>query len=441
MARQLNQLLPADPHTIDAVILSHGHLDHCGKLPVLTKAGFTGPIYCTAATADVARLILLDSADIQQEDADYLNRRSTAPGNAPIQPLYGPADTQVVFKQFKKVDYGQKTDLGGLSFTFYDAGHIIGSAYVVIEWPENGTTKKLLFTADIGRYQSPIIRDPHTLPGPVDLVITESTYGNKTHAPMDQVGPQLLAAVKQVVASGSRLIVPSFAVGRTQTILWYMQQFIASGQMPAIPVFVDSPMGVDASRIYALHRTNYDDETASLIGTKDLFGLSHVTFASTGEQSRQINGQRGPCVIIASSPTCEFGRVLHHLKISLERPSDLVIFVGFTPGGTLGRRLQDGQKRVRIYDRWYDVRCEIKTIHGLSAHGDGNELLKFLGPTLKPGTSAYVVHGEEDQAEAFASRLMAAGVGWATVPAMNSSVLTSAVPIKPTNPTPKTDND
>jgi metallo-beta-lactamase family protein len=294
LARQMNEKLPADPHTIDAVILSHGHLDHCGKLPVLTNAGFTGPIYCTTATADVARLILLDSADIQLEDAEYLNRRAVPPGSAQIHPLYVPADVQPVLRQFRKVSYGEPTNLGGLTFTFYDAGHILGSAYVLIEWQEEWKTKKLLFTADIGRYNTPIIHDPHTLPGPVDVVITESTYGMKQHAPMEVVGPALLAAVQQVIKNGSRLIVPSFAVGRTQTILWYMQRFISEKKIPAIPVFVDSPMGVDASRIYAMHRGYYDDETASLIGEKDLFGLSHVTFASTGEQSRQINGQSGP---------------------------------------------------------------------------------------------------------------------------------------------------
>jgi metallo-beta-lactamase family protein len=382
----------------------------------------------------VARIVLLDSAQIQEEDADYLNRRSIQPGQTPIQPLYNVADTQDVLKQFRKVEYGQKTDLGGVSFTFFDAGHILGSAYVWIEWSEDGRTKTLLFTADVGRYNTPIIRDPATLPGPADLVITESTYGNKQHAPIADIEPQLLATVQEIIKTGSRLIVPSFAVGRTQTILWYMQRFIDQGKMPQIPVFVDSPMGVDATRIYAMHRGYYDDETSKWIGQKDLFGLSHVRFTSSGAQSREINGVNGPCVIIASSPTCEFGRVLHHLKISLERPNDIVIFVGFTPYGTLGRRLQDGQKRVRVFDRWYDVRCQVKTIHGLSAHADGEELIRFLKPTLVKQTAAYVVHGEEDQAEAFASRLLANGIGAANVPAMESSMYTAPKPIEPLIP-------
>jgi metallo-beta-lactamase family protein len=424
LAKRLNEWLPKDAKSVDAVILSHGHLDHCGKLPVLVRTGYSGPIYCTPGTAAVARIVLMDSGQIQEEDAHYLNQRDRGPGMEPVRPLYRALDVPPTLRLFNHVNYGQRMDLGrGVAFTFYDAGHILGSTYIVLEWNEGAKARSLLFTADIGRYDTPIIRDPQLLPAPVDLVITESTYGNAKHAPMGEVGPQLLAAVKQCIAAGSRLLVPSFAVGRTQTILWYMQQFIASGQMPAIPVFVDSPMGVEASEAYSQFRENYDDETNALIGKKDLFGLAHVTFASSSQDSRKINGQSGPCVIIASSPTCEFGRILHHLKVSVERTNDLVLFVGYTPPNTLGRRLQDGAKRVRILDQWYDVRCEVRTIHGLSAHADGDELLRFLKPTIRAETTAFVVHGEELQAETFANRLLAAGMGRAGVPAMESSTL------------------
>jgi metallo-beta-lactamase family protein len=262
---------------------------------------------------------------------------------------------------------------------------------------------------------------------------------------MDMVAPQLLDALRHCIERRSRLLVPSFAVGRTQTILWYVQRFIQAGEILPVRVFVDSPMGVEVSRVHSQFRDYYDEETSRAIGEKDLFGASQVTFASSGQQSRDINAHSGAAVIIASSPTCEFGRILHHLKQSLERPNDLVLFVGWTPPGTLGRRLQDGQKRVRVYDRFYDVRCEVRTIHGLSAHADGDELLKFLTPTLKPQTTAYVVHGEEDQAELFARRLLAAGIGRANVPAMESSVITSAEglpePARPDARNIRTDND
>jgi metallo-beta-lactamase family protein len=391
--------------------------------------GYKGPIYCTPATAAVARVVLTDSAEIQLEDVRYLNKRGRGPDDPPLEPLYTPGDVPQTLKQFRHTPYGQRTDLGGgVSFTFFDAGHILGSAYVLLEWSEGGRARTLLFTADVGRYDTPIIRDPHALPGPVDLVISESTYGNAKHAPMAEVGPQLLEAVRQCIKVGGRLLVPSFAVGRTQTILWYVQKFIADGEIPALPVFVDSPMGVQASRVYSQFRDNYDDQTNQLIGDNDLFGLSRVTFASSSQDSRKINAQSGACVIIASSPTCEFGRILHHLRHSVENPRDLVLFVGYTPGGTLGRRLQDGAKRVRIFDRWYDVKCGVRTIHGLSAHADADELLRFLTPTLRPETTAYVVHGDVPQAETFAARLLAAGVGRVTVPAQESSVIAFSPP-------------
>lgn len=425
-ARRLNTWLPEDALSADAIILSHGHLDHCGKIPVFTRAGFAGPIYCTPATSEVARVVLQDAAEIQEEDSNYLNRRDRAPGEAPVQPLYVSSDIPPVLRQMRRVRYGQKTEVGpSVWFTFFDAGHILGSAYVILEWQENGTGPmlSLLFTADVGRYDSPIIRDPAEIPHPVDFVITESTYGGKQHGEMNDVGPQLLQAVRDCIQRRSRLIVPAFAVGRTQTILWYIQRFIQNGEIPALPVYVDSPMGVEISRIHAEYPESYDEETKAAIGHKDLFGTSRVNFARTSQDSRKINGDHGPCVIIASSPTCEFGRVLHHLKLSIERKDDIVIFVGWTPPNTLGRRLQSGQERVRIYDRWYTVACDLRTIHGLSAHADADELVRFLRPTITPKTQFYIVHGEPEQSEQFAARLLAEGASRVDIPAMETMAM------------------
>jgi metallo-beta-lactamase family protein len=442
-ADRLNHYMPQDATKVDAVILSHGHFDHCGKLPVLTKSGYTGPIYCTPATAAVARVVLEDAGEIQEEDAQYLNRRAVdAKQQQPIEPLFRRVDVRDVLRCFRTIKYGQKTDLGrGVAFTFFDAGHILGSAYVLVEWTETSTPRTLLFTADVGRYNSPILRDPQPPPA-ADIVITESTYGNNSHGSIAAVEPQLLDAVQWCIQKRSRLLVPSFAVGRTQMILWYVQKFVAEKKIPEIPVFVDSPMGVEISRIHSEFRENYDDQTNQLIGSRDLFGLSRVTFASSTEQSKAINAARGPCVIIASSPTCEFGRILHHLTHSVEQPNDLIVFVGWIPPQTLGRRLQNGDKRVRIFDRWYDVRCQVRTIHGLSAHADGDELLKFLTPTLRPETTVCVVHGEVDQAEGFANRLLRAGIGRAIVPAMETSLVEFSAP-EPKSPSgiARTDND
>jgi metallo-beta-lactamase family protein len=428
--RDLNAWLPQDPARIDAIVLSHGHLDHCGKLPVIVKSGYRGPIYATPATIDVARIVLEDSAEIQEENATYLNQRTRDPDEPKVAPLYVRADAHEVYRLLKRVGYRQKTHIAstnggsGIDFTFYDAGHILGSAYVIIEYQEDGQKRTLLFTADIGRYNTPIIRDPEVLPFAVDDVITESTYGDRPHAPMSEVEPQFLDAVKTIIARKGRLIVPSFAVGRTQTVLWYLNKFVREKSIPRIPIFVDSPMGVDVTRATLEHKDNYDEETLKLIGDADLSSVKIATFASSSAESRQINSVAGPCVIVASSPTCEFGRVLYHLKQSVENANDMVVFVGWIPPQTLGRRLQDRQPRVRILDRWYDVRCEVRTIHGLSAHADAEELLRFLKPTIRKETTAYVVHGEESAAETMAMKLRHAGMGQVVVPAMETSVLT-----------------
>jgi metallo-beta-lactamase family protein len=294
---------------------------------------------------------------------------------------------------------------------------------VLIEYSEDNQPRRLLFTADVGRYGTPIIRDPADIVGgAVDHLITESTYGGRRHSPVGDIEPHLLDCVKWAIQRRSRVLLPSFAVGRTQTILWYMRKFMQEKQIPPINVYVDSPMGVEVTHVHEQFPDHYDDETRGLIGKTELFTCPTIRFASSSQQSREINADRGPAVIIASSPACEFGRILHHLKQSVERPDDMVVFTGWIPANTLGRRLQEGQKRVRIYDRFYDVNCRVDTLHGLSAHADSEELMRFLNPALKPTTVAHIVHGEPEQAETFARRLVAAGVASASVPAMGGSV-------------------
>jgi len=424
-AHRLNAWFPEQAERVDGIILSHGHLDHCGKIPCLTRAGYDGPIYCTHPTAEVARIVLEDAAEIQEEDANYLNRRERAPDQEPIRPLYTRADVPKVLRQLRRAHYQQRVDLGNdVGFTFHDAGHILGSAYVILDWRENGSARRLLYTADLGRYNTPIIRDPQPVPGPVDHVITESTYGGRPHEPMNEVAPQLLEITRQVIRNRGRMLVPAFAVGRTQVILWYLQRFIQQELIPRIPIYVDSPMGIEVCEVHSRFRESYDQETRDAIGDRDLFGASRITFARTSEESKRINNDGGPCVIIASSPTCEFGRILHHLKLSVERKQDVVVFAGWTPHRTLGRRLQDGQTRVRIYDRWYDVRCQVTTIHGMSAHADAAEVVRFLEPTLNGATQFWVVHGEPEESEALGAALLAAGGKHVTVPAMETAVMT-----------------
>ncbi len=421
-ARAFNEWVPETTKQLDAIILSHGHLDHCGKLPVLTKTGLQIPIYCTEATADVSRVVLMDSAEIQMEDADHLNRRDRRPDEPEFKPLYTTTDVSRLMHLIKPMTYGKPVEIAGAKVTLLDAGHILGSSYVIIEWTENGKHQSLLFTADIGRFNTPIINDPTPIPGAFDYVITESTYGGRLHGPIAEIEPQLLDAVQTIIQRKGRLVIPSFALGRTQTILWYMHKFMKEGKIPPINVYVDSPMGVESTEVHVKWRNYYDAETSQLIGKEDLFEDKRIILASSVQQSKQINVDKGPCVIIASSPTCEFGRILHHLERTIENRNDMIIFVGWTPYHTLGRRLQDGQKRVKIYNRFYDVHAEIRTIHGLSAHADGGELVKFLTPTLNANTSAFVVHGEIDQAELFAQSLIQNGMGQAVVPALETEV-------------------
>lgn len=424
-ARRINEAVDDDFHSLDAVILSHGHLDHCGRLPLLSRIGYGGPIHCTDATLDVTRVVLEDSAKIQVEDAEYLNRRCRESEQCDFKPLYTPGDVSKLKSQFRRTKLGERIDLGGgVGATLFDAGHILGSTYIWIDWSEAGEERNLLFTADVGRYDTPIIHDPTPPPGACDVLITESTYGGRTHGPVDRIEPDFVQLLKETMERKGRLIIPSFAVGRTQTMLFLVEKAVAEGKIPPIRVYVDSPMGVELTNIYGSHRDLYDAQTRDLIGKKDLFGIGKLTLASSSQQSRRINDDHGPCVIIASSPTCEFGRVLHHLKVSLERESDTVLFVGWTPPHTLGRRLQEGAQRARIYNRFYDVRCRITTLHGMSAHADGDELIRFLKPALAQKTRAYVVHGEPDQAGIFAKRLVESeGVHSAAIPAAQTEVM------------------
>jgi metallo-beta-lactamase family protein len=408
-----NRDFPFRAKDIDAVILSHAHIDHCGNLPNLVRRGFSGPIYCTPATRALAGVMLGDAAKIQEEDAAYLNRKRDR-DEPKVEPLYDARDVYRTLHRLQAVRYGATFAIGkGVEATFSDAGHLLGSAMVSVRIDGPTGERRLTFTGDLGRPGLPILRDPEPVP-PCDFLISESTYGGITHEPVDETADQLGEVVRRTVARGGKVIIPAFAVGRTQTVVYFLHQLIAAGKLPAIPIYVDSPLAVKATEVFRTHPECFDAETLALLAADaDLFGERHVRYVEKVHESILLNGRPEPCVIISASGMCEAGRVLHHLRHNLPDPRSTVLIAGFQAKDTLGRRLVERKPEVRVLGRVVSVKAEIVVLNGLSSHADRNDLLRALGP-LAGGTSrTRLVHGEPERAEALAEGLR--GIGFADV--------------------------
>jgi metallo-beta-lactamase family protein len=415
-ARKRNSQFPLDPRQVDAVVLSHAHIDHCGNLPGLVKRGFAGPIYCTPATRDLAAVMLADSAKIQEEDADYLNRHH-GPGGSRVEPLYERRDVPPTLRLVQPVRYDQPFDLGGgIGLRLVDAGHILGSAMVALTIRAGGREYRLTFTGDLGRKGQPILRDPAPVPA-ADLLISESTYGDRNSPPPDESADKLGEIVRRTVERGGKVLIPAFSLGRSQTIIYFLHQLIQSGRLPELPIYVDSPLAADATEVFRLHPECFDAETARLLlDDPDLFGRHRVHYLRAVQESKQLNGKPRPCVIIASSGMCESGRILHHLKHNVEDPRTTIILVGYQAPGTLGRRLADKQPEVRILDGTYKLRAEVVMLSGFSSHADHDELLQALAPLAGQVRHVRLVHGDPDAAEALARDLRARGFPDVAVP-------------------------
>jgi metallo-beta-lactamase family protein len=407
-----NRDFPFRPKDIDAVVLSHAHIDHCGNLPNLVRQGFAGPIYCTHATRALASVMLGDAAKIQFEDANYLNRKR-AKDEPKVVPIFDARDVFRTLTKLQAVKYSAPFHIGkGIEVSFVDAGHLLGSAMVSVRLDTPAGERRLTFTGDVGRQGLPILRDPEPVP-PCDLLISESTYGGHTHEPVDETAEKLGAVVQRTADRGGRVIIPAFAVGRTQTVVYFLHQLISTGKLRDVPIFVDSPMATRASEVFREHTECYDEETLALLRVHpDLFGEKHVRYVETVNESVKLNQRAGPCVVIAASGMCEAGRVLHHLKHGLGNPLNTVLIAGYQAADTLGRRLVEKRPEVRVLGRPVPVKAEIVVLNGLSSHADHPDLLRVLGP-LAGRARVRLVHGEPERAAKLEEGLR--GIGFADV--------------------------
>lgn len=408
--RNLN--FPFDPTSVDAVILSHAHIDHSGNLPNLVRQGFKGPIHATHATTHLVDIMLRDSGHIHESDAAFVNRKRARRGEPPVEPLYTVADASRVPEYMRGHDYDQVFEpIQGVKAEFVEAGHILGSAGVVLEINENGRKKRLMFSGDIGRRDFPILRDPR-MPVDVDFLIMECTYGDRLHDHPLSAYEELRGVVQRTVARGGKIIIPAFAVGRTQTLVYYLHQMIEAQEIPRLQVFVDSPLAINITEIFRSHPECFDRETVQFMETDphgSALGFDLLSYTRSVEESKAINDVKGPVIIISASGMAEAGRILHHLRNNLHDPRNTVLITSWMAPHTLGRRLAEGDRRVRIFGEEHQLKSEVACINGLSAHGDQGFLLSYAAASRASLRKVFLVHGEEDPAQALMHKLRAAG--------------------------------
>ncbi len=416
-AFERNRNFPFAADAVDAVILSHAHIDHSGNIPTLVKKGFHGAIYATPATRDLCEIMLSDSAHLQVKDVAFANRKRIEAGKNPFEPLYGPDDVEPAMSLFRPTPYGERIEIADDVFVeFHDAGHLLGSASVVIEAVRGGSRRRLFFTGDMGRRDMPILHDPEVVHD-VDVLITESTYGDRSHPPKADVAGRLKGFIDDIVRQRAKLVIPSFSVGRTQELLYYLHELHEQGRIPEVPVYVDSPLSTKATEVYERHVECYDRETVAMLAHGDQpFHFGSVHYVETTEESKALNGKAGPMIIISSSGMCEGGRIVHHLMNTIGDPRNIILFVGYQAENTLGRRIVDGVSPVRMFGEEYEVCARVHTINALSAHADRDELMDYfteMGPRLD---RAFVVHGEQQAAESLAAGLRDLGARSVIIP-------------------------
>ena len=394
---------PTPPEDLDGVILTHAHIDHSGYLPRLIKEGFGGPVYCTSATADLLSLLLPDSGYLQERDAAFANKKKYS-RHHPALPLYTEAEAREVLEHLKTVPYHQLSRLSdNLSFEYLYAGHILGSAMIRLSHKGKGAETILCSTGDLGRSHQPVIKDPETIDR-ADYLLLESTYGDRVHKKHDILS-YFQTLIEDVVQSGGSLIIPAFAVGRSQNVLYYLRQLEEAGRIPVLPIFLDSPMAVRAVSVYCDHLDEHDFEMKSLMAEACVLESGSVRMVKTTEESKALNQFKDPCVIISASGNLAGGRILHHLKTRLSNSRNTVLFVGYQPQGSLGRLLAEGKKEVKIHGKRIAVRARIESLDGLSAHADSEEILEWVSHIKHPPSRIFLVHGELEAQESLKDKL------------------------------------
>jgi metallo-beta-lactamase family protein len=415
-SRKRNRELPPEAVRADALLLSHAHIDHSGSIPTLVKAGFAGSVYATPATRDLCAYMLRDSARIQEGDAAYLNKKfGRDPDWVTVTPLYTEEDAIEALGRFVAITYGRPFQpIPGVTARFIEAGHILGSAQISLELHVRGHRRHLVFSGDLGRKGLPILRDPELPRPPVDYLLMESTYGNRVHGDVASMHADLERVVKETAARGGKIIIPAFAVGRTQEIVYALNTLQREGRLPDIPVFIDSPLSVNVTEVFKLHPDCFDRETREFLEEHgEVFAFRGVKFITKVEDSMKLNQLASPAVIISSSGMCEAGRILHHLRNNVEDPRNTVLIVGFQAQHTLGRRLVERRPKVKVLGVERDLRAQVTVLNAFSAHADRNDLLEFAsacGRDTRGSSKIWLVHGEPEQQEPLIASLAERGL-------------------------------
>lgn len=426
-AYQRNRILPFDAASIDVLVLSHAHIDHSGNIPNLVKNGFRGDIVCTYPTRDLCAIMLRDSARIQQSDVDYLNKKRLRQGDLPLEPIYSMQDVLATLRNFLAMGYDRSREIApGVWLTFLEAGHMLGSAIVVLDIADEERKRdvRLVFSGDLGRRNRPILRDPATIDR-ADILLLESTYGTREHDEDVVCDSELRDIINRTSRRGGKVIVPAFAVGRTQELVYRIHRLVERGEVSEkLPIYVDSPLAIDATSIYRMHPDAYDDEAAQFMLEDrhgDPFGFDMMIYTRAVSESKRLNEMDGPAVIISASGMAENGRILHHLLHNVEDPRNTVLVVGWMAPHTLGRRIVEQQPEVRIFGDEYELRAEVVAVSGLSGHADRSELLEWVAAMKQPPGHTFLVHGDEDVSLAFAETMNQHGFGRVTVPQLHQA--------------------